>query len=254
MSNDSFDPLLQQEEQRRLRGQLLWRLGIAGIVLGGALAAILWLEKQQVPPAEPAVATPRIAPPLPSNTPLVTPAPTPADASSPEASAASSIASPVSTTAPPSPSPSPATTTPQTITPLTTSRGIQPAPTIAASNGEKHPARPAGSRPAATPAPQVTPDTATRPAASVDAQAAQPAPPPDSGKPRGEAKGEYIVQAGVFLHAAKAEKLLAQLQKAGIPAYLETRVQIGPFRNKAEADTAIAKLRSMGIEPVVRSK
>ncbi|MBE9609602.1 SPOR domain-containing protein [Chitinilyticum litopenaei] len=60
------------------------------------------------------------------------------------------------------------------------------------------------------------------------------------------------MQAGVFLHAARAEKLLEQLQQAGIPAYLETRVQIGPFNNKAEADKAIQKLRSMGIEPVVR--
>ena len=56
---------------------------------------------------------------------------------------------------------------------------------------------------------------------------------------------------GVFLHANNAEKLLKQLQAAGIPAYLETRVQIGPFKNKAEAEAAAEKLRKMGITPVI---
>jgi len=46
---------------------------------------------------------------------------------------------------------------------------------------------------------------------------------------------------------------LQQLQSAGIPAYLETRVQIGPFTNKAEADAAMAKLRKMGINPVLNA-
>jgi DedD protein len=64
---------------------------------------------------------------------------------------------------------------------------------------------------------------------------------------------QYTVQAGAFLHASNAEKLLQQLQSAGIPAYLETRVQIGPFTNKAEADAAMAKLRKMGINPVLNA-
>ena len=65
-------------------------------------------------------------------------------------------------------------------------------------------------------------------------------------------KNGYTVQAGVFLQAENAGKLLAQLKTAGVPAYLETRVQIGPFKDKASADAAAVKLKRLGISPVVR--
>jgi DedD protein len=60
-------------------------------------------------------------------------------------------------------------------------------------------------------------------------------------------QGVYIVQAGTFKSTANAQALQKQLQRAGIPAHLETRVQLGPFKNRRDADTALAGAKKLGI-------
>ena len=61
----------------------------------------------------------------------------------------------------------------------------------------------------------------------------------------------FLVQAGVFTSAQRAEELHAKLTLSGIPSSLEARVQVGPFRTRQEAEMAQAKLRELGVESVL---
>ncbi|HLO64251.1 MAG TPA: SPOR domain-containing protein, partial [Azonexus sp.] len=61
----------------------------------------------------------------------------------------------------------------------------------------------------------------------------------------------FILQAGVFSSAQRAEELHAKLTLSGVPSTLETRVQVGPFRTKHEAEAAQAKLRELGVETIL---
>lgn len=61
----------------------------------------------------------------------------------------------------------------------------------------------------------------------------------------------FLVQAGVFSSAQRAEELQAQLNLNGVPATLETRVQVGPFKTRQEAEVAQARLKNMGIESLL---
>jgi DedD protein len=86
------------------------------------------------------------------------------------------------------------------------------------------------------------------------ALAPAPAPTPHVGGTIATAPGKlYVVQLGIFSSLANAQTLQKQLQLAGIPARLETRVQLGPFKDKKDADKALARARKMGIEAVLTS-
>lgn len=61
----------------------------------------------------------------------------------------------------------------------------------------------------------------------------------------------FLVQAGVFTSAERAEELHARLSMSGVPSMLETRVQVGPFRTRQEAEAAQAKLKALGIESLL---
>lgn len=63
----------------------------------------------------------------------------------------------------------------------------------------------------------------------------------------------YVVQLGIFSSPVNAQTLQKQLQRAGIPARLETRVQLGPFKDKRDAEKALARAKKMGIEAVMTS-
>lgn len=236
---DTLDPILQQEEQRKLRNQLMWRLGFAALLIASVLGVISWLDRNKDDDTELSVnasAPLRIAPPVAS-----------ADASEPvAASGVASEAASAPATATPEPSPTPTTTPTATLTPTTRVSGIQkPAATqapIATAARIVSPAKPVVGIPAKPTIPDIAKPVAPAQTKSAIAVQARPAP---------VAPGEFSVQAGVFLHAANAEVMLKKLQSAGIPAYLETRVQIGPFANKAEAEAAVTKLKQLGINPVV---
>lgn len=61
----------------------------------------------------------------------------------------------------------------------------------------------------------------------------------------------FVLQAGVFSSAQRAEELHAKLTLSGVPSTLETRVQVGPFRTRHEAEAAQAKLKELGIETIL---
>ena len=75
-------------------------------------------------------------------------------------------------------------------------------------------------------------------------------PPPV--RPARQVEG-FLLQAGVFTSAERAEELHAKLTLQGIPSTIEARVHVGPFKDKAEAEAARGKLRAMGIDPVMLS-
>lgn len=61
----------------------------------------------------------------------------------------------------------------------------------------------------------------------------------------------FLLQAGVFYSAQRAEELHAKLTLSGVPSTLETRVQVGPFRTRQEAEAAQAKLKELGVETIL---
>ena len=61
----------------------------------------------------------------------------------------------------------------------------------------------------------------------------------------------FVLQAGVFTNAQRAEELHAQLTLSGVPSTLEARVQVGPFRTRQEAEAAQAKLKELGVQSVI---
>lgn len=61
----------------------------------------------------------------------------------------------------------------------------------------------------------------------------------------------FVLQAGVFRSAQRAEELHAQLTLSGVPSTVETRVQVGPFKTRQEAEAAQRKLRELGVESVI---
>ncbi|UXY14259.1 SPOR domain-containing protein [Chitiniphilus purpureus] len=224
--SEGQDPLLREAEQHRLREQVFWRLGIAAGLIVIILAGIYLLDRPASSPVTVTGTQPRIAPAVPTNRPAI-PIRTPPTA---QASAPAAIGTPASSpAATPSPTASTVTAAPATTTPVQATGAV------------------------ATPLPSPRPATAVPSRADRPTmQAPQPV-APTAAQPV-ERTEHYTVQAGVFLHADNAEKLLRQLQRAGVPAYLETRVQLGPFKNKAEADAASRKLRELGIEPVRRNE
>ena len=266
--SDQLDPILQQAEQNRLKEQLFWRLGIAAGLIIIVLGGIWLLDRPDLHQDVVLPGTPRPAPIATLTT--TTPASTPASAPTASAVEAHEIAStPIAAS-----TPQPTATEAPTITPTATR---QPEPAGVASvqkTATQATPRYIANAPLVSPTAVATLANATTPAskASISDAPATPRPgkqaaaepvlsmAPLYDTPTGSknfeahtAPGGYAIQAGVFMHQANADKLLRQVQNAGIPAYLETRVQIGPFKNKADADAAIKKLRALGIEPVVHA-
>lgn len=252
--NDSLDPILQQEEQRKLRVQLIWRLVIAVILVAGVLATLTWLDRDRETTPKMTVNTPQtnLAASQTASAPSFEPALTQQASIEANPTASSTEAEiPNTPAAWPASSPSPgvvnpgsspiAPTSPTTIQPLSNSisKPEDPAspPIPRKSNLPTHETiSPASARQASISTPPLLQQAHTE----------TPYPSPVA------ATHGYTVQTGVFLHSANAEKMLKQVQYAGIPAYLETRVQIGPFRSRVEANAAVRKLRSLGIEPIIK--
>lgn len=119
------------------------------------------------------------------------------------------------------------------LTPPATARAaaVKPSPSAVA------PSRPDTRREIARAAPVVPEDTqpARAPASRPLTRAA-------------ESARRFLVQVGVFSNHANAEELVQQLQAAGIPAQVESRVQAGPFASRAEVEAARVKLKGLGID------
>lgn len=264
--NDSLDPILQQEEQRKLRIQLIWRLAIAVALVAGVLGILAWLEQGKESKPQMTVSAPReiraASAPAASATTFAS-APevsAPAEeASVPQAAASASapgtapalVASALPAAVLPRPEPTPQTTTAPALTLPGTKPVSKPVTPVIA-----QPAAPVVTQPVAPNRPSIAVKPVQPPAEPVQpprVATPQPAAPPARYPSPVATPNGYTVQAGVFLHSANAEKMLKQVQSAGIPAYLETRVQIGPFSNKTEAEAAVKKLRLIGVEPVLKT-
>lgn len=61
----------------------------------------------------------------------------------------------------------------------------------------------------------------------------------------------FVLRAGVFTNAQLAEELRAKLTLSGVPSSVESRVQVGPFKTRQEAEAAQVKLKELGIETIL---
>ncbi len=108
----------------------------------------------------------------------------------------------------------------------------------------------------AAPAAEVAP--AQRPAPPVIAPAANvEAPPPVAAA--ASAPARFAVQVGAFAQSEEAERLEAELERKGLPAYVQPatgsrdsrwRVRVGPLRSREEADKVASRLKAQDKLPV----
>lgn len=205
------------EESGDIRRKAFVRLGIAAVVTALALAALWWLDhssKTAVKP-KPTAPAPIVAAPVQ----VPTPEPQPAE----------------------EPKPTPAPEIPQPTPPEETAPPPPP-PVVGAPAGQRAPAAPQAAHRAARKAEPAPPAATAKPAPTPIAPAA-----PFQTTPG----GHYVVQVGVFSDPDHAQKLVDQLSKEGVHAYVETRVHVGPFASQTEADRAQAALKKMGITGMV---
>lgn len=229
--------------QGELRGKLLKRLAMAGVlvaVLLGVLAFFDYLSTPEEP--EPTVyEQPVPVPPKKEVTQPVKPAtdlPEPPEPAPPEVpeKAAEAPPPPAVAEAPPPPAPAPAPGAAPETSPPARIVPARPAP-------PKPPALPDDTAPPSPAVPEETAAPSRPPAPAIEA------PPPRPAVSR--LMSGYILQAGVFNNAQRAEELHAKLTLNGIPSTLEARVQVGPFKTRAEADAAREKLKALGIDAVL---
>lgn len=258
--------------ESELRAQLARRLAVAGTLVAVLLGVLAIFDRfsqpaeeeevavytRPVPVAPPKILTqpvtpaePEVAPPAEAAAPEAA-EPATADASEapppPDVAASPSQAQPLAPTAtktvrrnvaPAEPEVVPEMTAPPQLLPVApASQPAQPVPA----------ARPTA--PATSAAPQSAPTTV--PAAKVLTTTPAAARPPAGEAPAAPRLfSGFVLQAGVFASAQRAEELHARLTLNGVPSQIEARVQVGPFRTRREAAAAQAKLRELGIESLL---
>ena len=196
-----------------LKRQLLWRMGLAGLMILALLAALAVFDAVNTPD-EPVA--PQFSEPVPVRkrelVQALTPAAAPAEAPAEAPAAVPVPAEPEATAAPLDRSRTAVALVPSSEA---IARPVSPPP---AAESPKAPA--GGGVPAAG---EVSP-AAPRPATG------------------------YAWQSSVFPDLARAEEVQAKLAQEGIPASLETRLRVGPFRSRAEAEAARRKLKALGLD------
>jgi len=236
-----------------LRNQLLRRLAVAGglvAVLLGMLAVFdhfsqpseeqeLRVFTEPVPVAPRKMVTQPVTPVEPvADEAIATQEAPPVDAAAPDLAAALPEGAPP----PPEVSVRPVIEPPAVRSVPAANTRPRPAPPVEAEIvPEMTSAPPIIPRPAAQP---VSPPKAPAPSARVveSTPAATAAPRLFSG---------FVLQAGVFASAQRAEELHAKLTLSGVQSSIETRVQVGPFRTRKEAAEAQEKLRELGIDSIL---
>lgn len=246
-----------EDNARELRGKLIARLAVAGVLVALLLGVLAFFDYLANPPdeAEQQVFTQPV-PVAPKKE--VTQPVTPAE-NLPEPPAPEKAEPPVEPPPPP--------TVEAQVSPVVEAKPESHASTKAPIVNAKPvvPAPPA-------PAPQAVPEATTAPsntlppqrqATPVDVAAAKPAaaarivetratPAPAVSPPSAPRLfSGFLLQAGVFSNIQRAEELHARLTLSGVPSTLETRVQVGPFRTRHEAELAQAKLKELGVEAIL---
>lgn len=261
---------VSESSPSEIRGKLIKRLAIAGVLVASLLGMLAFFDYLATAPEEPeAPVFTRPVPVAPKKevSQPVTPAtnlPEPPTPASPEPVVEAPPAPVVE--APPAPAleaqpPAVVTTKPgmrpdsrpeiRPSAPSTAATAkipvVPPVPTSPASSASGRPPRAA---PEATASPtmdmgQAAPVPAKPSVRILEAKSAPTMPTPQ------RLFAGFLVQAGVFTSAQRAEELHAKLTLSGIPSSLEARVQVGPFRTRQEAEIAQAKLRELGVESVL---
>jgi DedD protein len=259
---DSGHSPLGQDDSGEIRRKLVWRMGIAGLMIAILLGGLAVFDHLAIRPDETEIVLPRYAEPIPvaarpeppseSSGPVL-PAPVPeegpAGAGVPEASAPPEA--PADQVSPDEAPPEEATPVPVTG-PVPgqrarTPRRVAPPPAVPAPEQ----ARQRGSSETPTPflPPERTP--AKRTSSEKTPAERETRPVPGQRRPLPRLLSGYTLQAGVFSDPRRAEDVRARLAQEGIPATLETRVLVGPFKDQGEADSARAKMKAMGIEALL---
>lgn len=238
------------DDAPELRHQLARRLAVAGglvAVLLGLLAAFDHLS-QPADDAEPRVFTEPV-PVAPKR--MVTQPVLPAEPSAPEAPVENAEKTPSTVDVPAEAPPPPA---------VVADPGTAPAPAAARRLQPRHKSEPPvvpemTSAPALTPPPSVSPPAQSPAVKAPPTAAAQPSARVVESRPAAVAAPRlfsgFVLQAGVFASAERAEELHARLTLNGVPSQIETRVQVGPFKTRQEAIDAQAKLKELGVDTIL---
>ena len=243
----------EAELQGELRRKLVKRLAVAGglvAVLLGVLAFFDYLATPEEPEEVTTYSKPVPVAPKKELTQPVTPA-----ANLPEAPPPAQQPAPAAPVEAPTQAPATPATHETPAKPAVAAQPSPPAPEVAPAP-RVTPARPTATPQARPPA--AVPEGTGAPTPSVPDEAAvakQPAKvievaPRPVPSPARLLSG-YVLQAGVFTSAQRAEELHAKLTLNGIPSTMEARVQVGPFKTRAEAETAREKLKALGIDSVM---
>lgn len=241
-----------EESASELRGTLVRRLAVAGLLVAILLGVLAFFDHLATQPEQPeAPVFTQVVPVAPrkevsqpvkpaeddaSTAPA--PAPTPAEDLPPPAPAAAPADALSRDGGAPADMPRPATPARRSTTAGPTSSAV-PVP-----------------QPAATPAPATRsmaqrPETTEETAPPESLSANRPAETKTAPQPATRLFSGFLLQAGVFSSAQRAEELHARLTLSGVPSTLETRVQVGPFRTRQEAEAAQAKLRELGVQTIL---
>ena len=240
-----------------LRGQLLKRLAVAGVLVAMLLGILAFFDYLANPPedaeevvfskpvpvapkkemSQPVTPTENLPePPAPEKAEATVEAPPPPKL---EAQTAP-LGEPKPEQRPVAPAPAPAAS--QRLAPAPTPAAPPAAPPKSLAEGTAEPSSPPP-RAAASAEP-----VQSKPLARlVEPRPAAPIQPPVVSR----LFSGFVLQAGVFSSAQRAEELHAKLTLSGVPSTLETRVQVGPFRTKQEAEAAQAKLKELGVETIL---
>lgn len=244
---DKSETAAAEDSAADLRGTLLRRLAVAGVLVAVLLGILAFFDY---------LATPTEETEMPVFTEAVPVAPRkevsqPVKPAEDEAPAASTEAAPLEAPPPPVAEPAPA----MAASPAPASAVGEPASRRAAVPSVTQPASKDRPAPAAVtqPAEQVSgvAEETAPPEPLVANTRVAPARPAEPTAPR--LFSGFLLQAGVFSSVQRAEELHAKLTLSGVPSTLETRVQVGPFRTRKEAEAAQARLKELGIQTMLVS-
>lgn len=232
-----------------LRGTLIKRLAVAGGLVAVLLGVLVFFDYLATTPEEPEQQV--FTQPVPVAPKKEVSQPVKPAENLPEPPAEAAAPHPAAEAPPPAvaeakPEPEPA---PEKRPPPTPSTAVaKVAPTVAQAVA---PVRAPRAIPEGTASPTLAPDAppalAKPSARAIETRPAQAAPTPVVAR----LFSGFLLQAGVFSSAQRAEELHAKLTLSGVPSTLETRVQVGPFRTRQEAEAAQAKLKELGIEAIL---
>lgn len=240
MVSSQSDNKETQDDLSEIRRKLVWRMGVAGLMIVALLGGLALFDRMTAPRSVSESTAPQFTEPVPVPKKSITQPLTPVESGEEKKPAApESTATPVDKSAPPVGAP-----------PKPEVAATPSLPRSAAQAGR--PAAPAGPAAPVAVAPVRPSETKTAAASTATARSEPQALPQPLSPLLPKLLSGYTLQAGVFSDPRRAEELHARLTLEGIPSVIEARVQVGPFKNRQEAEAARARMKAMGIESVMQ--